>query len=76
MSGNRERRTTIGGQFARRRIDMLESYACRVLSLSARRVLDRLEIEMAKHAAPTTAVCPAPTTTSNGIDRQAIDLAS
>jgi hypothetical protein len=49
MVGNREKRTTIGGQFAPRRIDMLSSPAYRVLSLSARRVLDRLEIEMAGH---------------------------
>jgi hypothetical protein len=39
----------IGGQFAPRLIEMLESFAFRVLSLSARRVLDRVEIEMAKH---------------------------
>ena len=49
MTGNRERRTTIGGQFAPRRIDMLEPYACRVLSLSGQRVLDRRKIEMASH---------------------------
>jgi hypothetical protein len=45
----RERRTSIGGQFAPRRIDMLSSAAYRTLSLSARRVLDRLEIELAGH---------------------------
>ncbi|WOH78253.1 hypothetical protein RX327_20000 [Bradyrhizobium sp. BEA-2-5] len=45
----RERRTSIGGQFAPRRIDMLRSPAYRALSLSARRVLDRLEIELADH---------------------------
>jgi hypothetical protein len=43
------RRTTIGGQFAPRRIDMLRSPAYCVLSLSARRILDRLEIELADH---------------------------
>ena len=43
------RRTKIQGQFAARTIDMLESPAFRVLSLSARRVLDRLEIELAHH---------------------------
>jgi hypothetical protein len=43
------RRTKIGGQFAARTIEMLESAAFRVLSLSARRVLDRLEIELAHH---------------------------
>jgi hypothetical protein len=43
------RRTKIQGQFAARTIEMLESPAFRVLSLSARRVLDRLEIELAHH---------------------------
>ena len=45
----RKRRTQIAGQFAAHRIDMLRSPAWRVLSLSARRVLDRLEIEHADH---------------------------
>ena len=48
MSG-RKRRTQIAGQFAAHRIDMLRSPAWRVLSLSARRVLDRIEIEHADH---------------------------
>jgi hypothetical protein len=43
------RRTSIGGQFAPHRIDMLRSPAWRTLSLSARRVLDRVEIELADH---------------------------
>ena len=43
------RRTKIAGQFAPRTIEMLESPAFRVLTLSARRVLDRLEIELAHH---------------------------
>jgi hypothetical protein len=43
------RRTQIGGQFAPRLIEMLESPAYRVLSLSGRRVLDRVEIELAHH---------------------------
>lgn len=43
------RRTKIHGQFAPRTIEMLESPAYRVLSLSARRVLDRVEIELAHH---------------------------
>ena len=43
------RRTKIHGQFAPRTIEMLESPAFRVLSLSARRVLDRVEIEFAHH---------------------------
>jgi hypothetical protein len=43
------RRTQIGGQFAPRLIEMLESHAYRALSLSGHRVLDRIEIEMAHH---------------------------
>ena len=43
------RRTKIAGQFAARTIEMLKSPSFRVLSLSARRVLDRLEIELAHH---------------------------
>lgn len=42
-------RTQIGGQFAPRLIEMLRSPALRVLSLSERRCLDRLEIELADH---------------------------
>jgi hypothetical protein len=39
----------INGQFAPRCIDMLESPAYRVLTLAARRLLDRIEIELAHH---------------------------
>jgi hypothetical protein len=39
----------IAGQFAPHRIEMLVSPAWRGLSLSARRLLDRLEIELANH---------------------------
>lgn len=39
----------IEGQFAPRLIEMLESPAMRVLSLTARRILDRLEIELGHH---------------------------
>src|SRR5262245_52942341 len=46
---SRERRTKIGGQFAPRLIEMLRSPAMCALSLSGRRVLDRIEIEMADH---------------------------
>ena len=45
----RRKRTRIGTQFAPRTIEMLESPAHRVLSLSARRILSRLEIEHAHH---------------------------
>ena len=44
-----KRATSIQGQFAPRLIDMLVSPAYRVLSLSARRIFDRLEIELANH---------------------------
>jgi hypothetical protein len=43
------KRTAIGGQFAPHTIAMLRSPAWRALSLSARRVLDRIEIELADH---------------------------
>jgi hypothetical protein len=45
----RKRPQSIGGQFAPRLIEMLESPAYRALSLSARRVLARIEIELAQH---------------------------
>jgi hypothetical protein len=45
----KRRRSRISGQFAPRLIEMLESPAYRVLSLSARKVLDRIEIEHAHH---------------------------
>jgi hypothetical protein len=43
------RKSWIGRQFAARPIEMLESPAMRVLSLAARRALDRIEIEHAHH---------------------------
>jgi hypothetical protein len=45
----RQRRNRISGQFAAQLVEMLESPAYRVLSLSARRVLDRIQIEFAHH---------------------------
>jgi hypothetical protein len=56
MSANRKPRRpgrwrqSIPGPWAPRRIEMLESPAYRVLSLSARKVLDRIEIELSRHA--------------------------
>jgi hypothetical protein len=47
--GRTSRRTSIGEQFAPRTIRMLRSPAYCALSLSARRVLDRVEIELADH---------------------------
>jgi hypothetical protein len=43
------KKKTISGQFAWRLVEMQESPAYRVLSLSAHRVLDRLEIELGRH---------------------------
>src|SRR4029077_6606255 len=43
------RKNKISGQFSARTIAMMESPAFQVLSLSARRILDRLEIEHAHH---------------------------
>ena len=45
----RKRTNQINGQFAPRTIDMLRSPAMRVLSLTGRRILDRVEIELAQH---------------------------
>jgi hypothetical protein len=44
-----KRKSWIGRQFAARPIEMLASPAMRVLSLAARRALDRVEIEYAHH---------------------------
>jgi hypothetical protein len=44
-----KKRNRIDGQWAPRLIEMLESPAYRVLSLSGRRVLERVEIELAHH---------------------------
>jgi len=49
MGTRRRRRTEIGAQFVARTKDVLESYAYRVLSLSARKVLDRIELENMYH---------------------------
>jgi hypothetical protein len=47
MTGRRK--STIVGQFVPHRIELIESPAWRVLSLSTRRVLDHIEIEMCHH---------------------------
>jgi hypothetical protein len=68
------RHTRIAGQFGARLIEMLESPAHRVLSLSARRVLDRLEIEHAHHAGRDNGRLPVTFAQFQeyGIDRHAI----
>ena len=48
----------IDGQFAPRTIAMLRSPAMRALSLSARRILDRIEIELASHGGRDNAKLP------------------
>src|SRR5215471_12355330 len=44
-----KRRSKISGQWSPRLIEMLESPAYRALSLSAHRVMSRIEIELAHH---------------------------
>jgi hypothetical protein len=46
---NIRRRNRISGQFAARTIEMLESFAYRVLSRSAHMVISRLEVELGHH---------------------------
>lgn len=48
----------ISGQFSARLIEMLESPAYRVLSLSARRILDRIDIEHAHHGGQDNGALP------------------
>jgi hypothetical protein len=68
------RRSKIRGPFAARLIDMLESPAYRVLSLSAHRVLARLEIEFARHGGRDNGRLPVTYEDFQeyGIDRHAI----
>ena len=76
MAGTRRnrRRTAIGGQFAPRLIEMISSPAFRVLSLSVRRALARIELELASHGGTDNGRLP--TTFDDfmkfGIDRHAI----
>jgi hypothetical protein len=68
------RRTSIGGQFAPHTIEMLRSAAWRALTLSARRVLDRLEIELADHGGVDNGKLPVTYDdfVRYGIDRHAV----
>jgi hypothetical protein len=81
MSGRRRGRTRtkqtqFSGQFVGRLVEMMESYAYRVLSLSAHRVLDRIEIELAHHGGKAEENGKLAVTYSDfesyGIDRHAI----
>jgi hypothetical protein len=50
MSRRAKKCNRIGGQFSVRLVEMQNSPAYRMLSLSAQRILDRLKIEHANHA--------------------------
>lgn len=67
-------RNKIDGQFAWQLIEMLESAAYRVLSLSGRRILARLEIEIAHHGGRDNGRLPVTFDDFEkyGIDRHAI----
>jgi hypothetical protein len=52
------RKNKIDGQFSAREIEMMESPAFQVLSLSAHRILDRLEIEHAHHGGNDNGALP------------------
>jgi hypothetical protein len=68
------RRTRIGEQFTARLIRMLESPAYRALSLSAHRVLSRIEIEHAHHGGADNGKLPVTYADfqSYGVERHAI----
>lgn len=73
MSGRRKR-NKIDGQFNARTIELLESPAYRVLSLSGRRLLDRIAIELAQHGGNDNGALPVTYEhfTEYGIDRHSI----
>jgi len=77
MGARRGRRTSIGEQFAVRTIRMLESPAWRVLSLSARRVIERIEIELGHHGGNDNGNLPVTYADFEeyGIERAAIGMA-
>jgi len=71
---SRRKRNQIDGQFNARLIEMMESPAYRVLSLSARRVLDRICIELAHHGGNDNGKLPVTYEqfVEYGVERQAI----
>ena len=75
--GRVRRRNKISGQFSWRLIEMLELPAYLVLSLSAHRILDRIEIELAHHGGQDNGRLPVTFAdfVAYGIDRHAIALA-
>jgi hypothetical protein len=74
MAKNYRTKSTIPGPFAWRTIEMMESPAFRVLSHSARRIIDRLEIELAHHAGTDNGKLPCTFDhfAEYGIDRHSI----
>jgi len=52
------RSTSFSGQWAGRLVEMMESHAFRALSLSAHRVIHRVEIELAHHAGKDNGTLP------------------
>ena len=77
MTRPRRRRTTIDEQFIARTVPLLQSPAYRALSLSAHRVLSRIELEHAHHGGADNGKLPV---TYNdfveyGVDRHAISAA-
>jgi hypothetical protein len=70
-----KRRNSIEGQWVPHRIEMLGSPAWSVLSLSARRVLDRIEIEHADHGGNDNGRLPVTYFERYGIHRHAIRAA-
>ena len=73
----KERRTKIGGVFAPRLVEMLESLAISALSLAGDRVLRRVEIELAHHSGTDNGNLPV--TYENfvhyGVDRKTVPAA-
>ena len=74
MSKDYTRKNKIAGQFSWRTIEMMESPAFRILSHSGRRILDRLEIELAHHGGVDNGRLPCTFDhfTEYGIDRHSI----
>ena len=74
MSKNYRTKSRISGQWSWRTIEMMESPAFRVLSHSAHRILDRLEIELAHHGGNDNGRLPATFDhfAEYGIDRHSI----
>jgi hypothetical protein len=70
----RRKNNAIDGQFSARTIEMLESPAWRVLSLSAHKVFDRICIELAHHGGNDNGRLPVTygQFMEYGIDRHAI----